>query len=57
MYHDSWIPGIVLQIKGSAPHLFFGCHITNIVVFGKMGLDDPEAGVAHSLAHRFSEVP
>lgn len=47
---------IVLQMQSRFPHLFFGCHITNIVVFGKVGLDDSETGVAHSLAHCFSEV-
>ncbi len=51
-----FLSSIVLQMQSSTPHLFFGCHITNIVIFGKMCLDDPEAGVAHSLAHCFSEV-
>ena len=46
----------VLQMQSSTPHLFFGCHIPNIVVFGKMCLDNPEAGVPHALAHCFSEV-
>lgn len=37
-------------------HLLFGGYIAHIVLGGKMGLDDPEAGTSHSFSYSFCKV-